>query len=142
MIEANLDTTNLLLGIMAAVSVLQALLLVAGGVVCYRMYRRSMAVIRGLEERQIAPLAAKVNALIVRVDDILGDVRNVTALVTHRTERVDAAIDQTIHRVDETAGRVRASVASRVSQLAALVRGLRGVIGGAGNGRRTTPTAV
>lgn len=142
MIEGNLDTTNLLLGIMAAVSVLQALLLVAAAIVCYRMYRQTMEMIRGIEERQIAPMAAKVHALMERVDDILTDVRSVTSRVTQRTERVDAAIDHTIHRVDQTAGRVRASVASRVHQLVSLAQGIRGVVREMFNGRRRRPTAV
>ena len=61
-----------------------------------------------IEERQIAPLVARVNTLMSTVDGILGDVKGMTSRVTRRTERVDAAIDDTIHRVDETAGRVRA----------------------------------
>ena len=39
---ANLDTTNLLLGIMAAVSVLEAILLIGLGVMAYRLYGRTI----------------------------------------------------------------------------------------------------
>ena len=38
----NLDTTNLLLGIMAAVSVLEALVLIGVGVMAYRLYTQAM----------------------------------------------------------------------------------------------------
>ena len=38
----NLDTTNLLLGIMAAVSVLEALVFIGVGVMAYRLYGQAM----------------------------------------------------------------------------------------------------
>ena len=53
--SGELGTTNLLLGIMAAVSVLEALLLVGIGVAGVIVYRRVMDLINGLETRQIAP---------------------------------------------------------------------------------------
>ena len=88
----NLDTTNLLLGIMAAVSVLEALVLIGVGVMAYRLYGQAMRTVRDIEARQITPLVARVDALMTRVDAILADVKDVTARVSDRTERVDAAI--------------------------------------------------
>jgi hypothetical protein len=117
----NLDTTNLLLGIMAAVSVLEALLLIGMGIGGFVMYRRLMQLAGDLEARQIAPLREK-------VDGILADVKTVTARVSHQTERVDDAISGTIHRVDETADRVKGSVRDKVSQAIGVVRGVRAVI--------------
>jgi len=125
MIAGNLDTTNLLLGIMAAVSVLEALLLIGVGIMAWNLYRQAMQTIREVEQRQIAPLAARVNALMARVDAILDDVRGVTSRVTQQTERVDSAIRTTIDRVDETADRVRHSVASRVNRVMGVVHGVR-----------------
>ena len=124
----NLDTTNLLLGIMAAVSVLEALLLIGVGVMAYRLYVQVMRTVREVEERQIAPLVAKVNALMIRVDAILLDVKDVTSVVTNRTELVDAAIRHTMNRVDETAGRMRSSVSARVNRVLTLVHTARGAI--------------
>ncbi len=126
----NLDTTNLLLGIMAAVSVLEALLLIGVGVMAYRLYGQAMRTIRDIEARQIAPLMARVDALMTRVDTILADVKDVTARVTNRTERVDAAIRHTMGRVDETAGRVRSSVSSRVNRVLTLVHTARAAVDG------------
>src|SRR5258707_13790436 len=100
----NLDTTNMLLGIMAAVSVLEALLLIGLGIGGFMIYRRVMQLVGDLETRQIAPLRDKVDA-------ILADVQTVTARVSHQTERGDHPIPGTIHRVDETADRVKGSVA-------------------------------
>jgi hypothetical protein len=135
----NLDTTNLLLGIMAAVSVLEALLLIAMGVMAYRLYAQVMRTVREVEERQIAPLVAKVNALMIRVDAILLDVKDVTSVVTNRTELVDAAIRHTMNRVDQTAGRMRSSVSARVNRVLTLVHTARGAIDSFfHNGRRAS----
>lgn len=125
MIAGNLDTTNLLLGIMAGVSVLEALVLIGVGLMAWKLYRQAMQTIRDVEQRQIAPLVARVNTLMARVDTILDDVKDITSRVTHQTERVDSAIRTTIDRVDETADRVRTSVASRVNRVIGVVHGLR-----------------
>ena len=126
----NLDTTNLLLGIMAAVSVLEAIVLIGVGVMAYRLYGQTMRSIREIEQRQIAPLVARVSALMTRVDAILGDLRDVTARVSTRTERMDSAIQHTIDRVDETAWRVRSSVSSRLQRAFALFNAARAAIDG------------
>jgi hypothetical protein len=118
---ANLDTTNTLLGIMAAVSVLEALLLIGMGIGGFLIYRKVMRVVCDLETRQIAPLREKVDAILV-------DVKTVTARVSQQTERVDHAISGTIHRVDETADRVKGSLRDKVNQAVGVVRGIRAVI--------------
>ena len=117
----DLNSLSMPLWIMAAVSVVQALLLVGIGVAAYRAYSRLMTLIGDLETRQIAPLRAKADA-------ILADVQAITARVSRQTERVDQAVTGTIDRVDETAARVRASVHDKVSQAAGVVRGVRAVI--------------
>ena len=106
----NLDTTNLLLGIMAAVSVLEALLLIGAGVMAYRLYTEAMRTVRGIEERQIAPLVARVNALMTRADAILIDVKDVTGRVTSRTERVESAVSGGVNRVLTLVHTARAAV--------------------------------
>src|SRR6476659_1143036 len=104
------------LWIMAVVSVLQALLLIGIGIGGYLVYSRVMTLVNDLEARQIAPIREKVDAILV-------DVKTATARVAHQTERVDEAVNGTIHRVDETAARVRAGVFDRVNQAAGVVRG-------------------
>lgn len=117
----NLDTTNLLLGIMAAVSVLEGLLIIGIGVAAWRAYRSMTDLMAGLEERQIAPAMARVNG-------ILDEVKLVATHVRNDTERVEQAIRHTIDRVDGTAHRVRADVRSKASWLVGTIRGLRGAI--------------
>jgi len=120
--EANLATTNLLLGIMAAVSVLEALLLVGVGIAAFVVYRRVTDLLKGFEPR-VAPTMMRVNA-------ILDDVKDVTAKVKEETDRVDHAIRATMDRVDDTADRVRSNVRAKTSQIVGFVRGLRVVIEG------------
>jgi hypothetical protein len=116
--EANLGTTNLFLGIMAVVSVLEALLVIGMGIAGFVVYRRVMTLVQGLEERQVAPAMVRVNA-------ILDDVKGVTAKVREETERVDMAIRSTMDRVDDTADRVRSNVRAKTGRVVGIVRGLR-----------------
>ena len=119
--DGTLGTTNTILGIMAAVAVLEALVLIGIAVGGFVMYRRATTLMTDLEARQIAPLREKVDA-------ILDDVRGITARVSQQTERVDHAIAGTMDRVDETADRVKARVRDRVSQAVGVARGVRAVI--------------
>jgi pyrimidine operon attenuation protein/uracil phosphoribosyltransferase len=116
--EAHLGTTNLLLGIMAAVSVLEALLLIGVGVAGFLVYRRVMSLINELEARQIAPAMARVNA-------ILDDVKQVSTKVKDEAERVDTALRTTMDRVDDTAERVRTNVKAQTGRLVGILRGAR-----------------
>ncbi|MDQ3347850.1 MAG: hypothetical protein M3545_07775, partial [Acidobacteriota bacterium] len=117
----DLHTTNVLLGIMAAVSVLEALLIVGMGIGGYVVYKRVTQLVTDLEARQIAPLRLKVDA-------ILADVQSVTARVSQQSERVDHAISGTMGRVDETAERVKGTVRDKVNQTIGVVRGVRAML--------------
>ena len=116
--SGELGTTNLLLGIMAAVSVLEALALVGMGVGAFMLYKKVTALVTELETRQVAPAMLRVNA-------ILDDVKGVTAKVREETERVDHAIHTTIDRIDDTADRVRSNVREKTSRVVGFIRGLR-----------------
>jgi|SRR4051794_26883351 len=115
---ADLSTTNLLLGILAAVSVLEALVIIGAGVAGFMAYRKVMTLVEGLEQRQVAPAMARVNA-------ILDDVKGVTHKVKEETELVDDAIHKTMDRIDDTADRVRSNVRVRTSRLVGFIRGAR-----------------
>jgi hypothetical protein len=116
--QGNLDTTNIFLGMIAVVSVLEALLLIGVGIAAFIVYRRTMALINGIEERQVAPAMARVNA-------ILDDAKGVSARVREETERVDQAIHSTMDRVDDTVDKMRTNVRVKTSRLVGLVRGAR-----------------
>src|SRR5712671_4286664 len=126
--SGELGTTNLLLGIMAAVSVLEALVIIGMGIAGFMIYRKATALVdqgltlaSGIEARQVAPAMMRVNA-------ILDDVKGVTATVKQETERVDHAIHSTIDRIDDTADRVRTNVRARTSAIVGALRGARTVL--------------
>jgi len=116
-----LETTNVLLGVMAAVSVLQALVLIGAGIVGFRLYRKVTATLEELDEKRVRPLTA-------RVDSILTQVHQLGERINRRAERIDTAIDETAAKVDQTATRVRSSVGDTVHRVAEVVTGLRGAI--------------
>ena len=111
-------TTNLFLGIMAAVSVLEALLFIGVAIGAVLVYRRITDLLAGLETRQVAPAMVKVHS-------ILEDVKGVSSKVREETERVDQAIRTTMVREDDTAGRVRSNVRAKTSRVVGFVRGVR-----------------
>jgi hypothetical protein len=119
--SADINTLAVPLWIMAGLSILEALVLIAMVIGGYVLYSRVMTLVGELEAKHVAPLREK-------TEDILADVKVVTARVAQQTERVDHAINGTIDRVDETAARVRAGVHDRVSQAAGVLRGVRAVI--------------
>jgi len=121
--EANLATTNLLLAIMAAVSVLEGLAIVGLGVAGFIVYRRVTDLMNEVEAKHIAPAMLRVNA-------ILDDVKGVTAKVKEETERVDYAIRATMDRVDDTADRVRSNVRAKTGRIVGILRGIRVAIEG------------
>jgi hypothetical protein len=117
----DLTSLSIPLWVMATVSVVQLLALIVAAVWVYSTYARLTTVMSDLEERQLAPLREKVDAILV-------DVKAVSARVSQQTERVDQAISGTIDRVDDTAARVRAGMHDKVAQAAGVVRGIRAVI--------------
>jgi hypothetical protein len=132
----DLGTTNTFLGIMAAVAVLEALVVIGLGVGGLIAYRRVMSLINDLEARHVAPLTGKVNA-------ILDDVKGITAKAQLQAERVDQAIAGTMDRVDVTAERVKHRVRERVERVSGVVRGVRAVVASVvgGNGGRSRRAA-
>lgn len=125
MVEGSLDTTNLLLGILAAVSVLEAVLLVVIGVMVWRLYAHARRIIDEIEQRQLAPLVARANALMTSIDVVLIDVKGITSRLAQQAERLDSAIRTTVGYADETAGRVRRAVAARVNRVIGVMHGVR-----------------
>jgi pyrimidine operon attenuation protein/uracil phosphoribosyltransferase len=83
---ADLTTTNVFLGIMAFVSLLEAMTVIGIFAAGTLIVRRLIQVLNAIEERQVAPAVARVNG-------ILDDVREVTSAV--KTEAVE--LDRAIH---------------------------------------------
>jgi hypothetical protein len=117
----SLATTNVLLGIMAAVSLLQGLLIVGVGLAAWKGYRLAVTLMEGIERRHVEPAMARVNA-------ILDDVKAVSTTIKSETERVDHALHRTMDRVDDTAERVKRGVWAGASPVVGLARGVRAAV--------------
>jgi hypothetical protein len=72
----DLTMTNVWLGILATVSLIQFLMIVAAGVFAYKAYKQAMTVMETVERVHIAPLRARVDALLDEVEVITGKVRH------------------------------------------------------------------
>lgn len=131
----DLSTTNMLLAIMAVVSALEALVVLAVGVAGWRAYKRVMDLADDLEQRHIAPVR-------IQVDAILADLKDVTGRVKEETDRVDYAIRSTIDRVDDTADRVRYQVRRKTSKVLAFIFGVRSMIEEMLQSRHQPPTSA
>jgi hypothetical protein len=121
----SLATTNLLLGIMAVVSIIEGLVILGLGIAGWMAYRRVMALVSDIEERQIAPAMAQVSA-------ILDDVKGVSAKVKEETGLVDTALrSAVVARADATAGRIRSSVRGAARRVSSTIVGVGRAVAGA-----------
>lgn len=125
---ASLDTTNTMLAIIAAVSLLQGLLIIGMGIAGWKLYRLATTTLREIDERRVRPIAAKVDGLVDRAHQITERVHHITERVQKRAEKVDAVIDETVGRVGETATGVRMGVADTVHRVSGAMTGLRAAL--------------
>ena len=117
----DLTTTNVLLGIMAFVSLLEAAVLIGAGVMALRLYRELSEQVRVLEQRHVAPLAAQANT-------ILETVHRISERVEHSTTRVDAAVEGTVHSAEVAVDRVQGGMRKTAGTVIGVVRGVRTAI--------------
>lgn len=117
----SLDTTNTMLAIIAAVSVLQGLVLLGLGLAGLKIYKASTRTMRELDEKRVQPLVAK-------VETILDSVHRLTDRVHQRAEKVEAAIDDTVNRVTQTTSDVKSSVGDSVHRVSDAVTSIRSLI--------------
>jgi hypothetical protein len=125
-----------MLGVIAAVSLLEAIVVIALGIAAYMVFRRASNLMSTIESQHVAPAMGRVNA-------ILDDVHGVTTKVKEETERVDQAIRSTLDRVDDTAARARSNVRMQTSRVVGFMRGVRVAIDELrhNNGSRPGPPA-
>lgn len=114
----DLTTTNILLGVMALVSVLEAIALVAAGVIGLKLYRQVSAQVALLEARHVQPLRAQATT-------ILDTVQRISAQVEHSTTRVDAAVQGTMQKAEQTVERVQGGARRAAGTVVGVVRGVR-----------------
>jgi ElaB/YqjD/DUF883 family membrane-anchored ribosome-binding protein len=129
------QTTNLILGIMAAVSVLQFLMLITALIIGLRAYRRLTERFDVFEQERLAPIADKAQA-------VMQDVQRLTSQVATQTERVEQALSQTAERFEERAERVKAKVHRRVMPMVAAAQAFKDAMRQNGTSHSAVPLSA
>jgi hypothetical protein len=94
-----LASTNVWLAVIALVSLAEFLIIIAAGIVGFRLYRRATALIDRTESEYVAPLAGKVTAVVVDAQETV-----------RRVQQLEERAASMLTHVEDTASRV-ASVA-------------------------------
>lgn len=110
----SLTTTNMWLAVIAIVSLIEFLMIVAAGFFAYRLYNRTMVTLETVERVHIAPLRA-------RVDGLLDEVQTVTNKVKHAQESVTDAL----RYVAGTGHTVAGAVKSKTWPIIGIIQGLK-----------------
>jgi len=128
----SVTTTNVWLGILAIVSLLEFVMIVAAGLFAFKMYKQVMTTIETVERVHIAPLRA-------RVDGILDEVQAVTNKVRHAQESVSDALRQ----VAGTGTMVVGAMRSKTWPIIGILQGLKSAANTVmGNGKNGDPPAA
>jgi hypothetical protein len=121
----DLSWTNTWLAILAAIAVIQFLIVCAAAFLGYRMYQKAMTTIDTLERVHIAPVRA-------RVDGLLDQVQAMTTKVRHAQDSVSDAF----RHVTGTGSAVAGAVKSKTWPIIGIIQGLKSVASSVmGNGR-------
>ena len=110
----DLTTTNLWLGILAIVSLIEFLMICVAGFFAYRVYQKLMVTIETVERVHIAPLHA-------RADSVLDEVQRITDKVRHAQDSVSDAL----RHVAGTGNAVAWAVKSRTWPILGVLQGLK-----------------
>jgi hypothetical protein len=104
-----LDTTNIILVVLAIASVVQTLFMIGAVIAAFRAYQAATDT-----------LDAKMSPLLLRLEGVLTNLEHTSAVVRTRTDDVSRAIDS----VNNTAGRLGALVWPRAVVAAGVASGL------------------
>lgn len=110
----DLTMTNVWLGILAVIALIQFLMLCAAGLLAYRMYSKAMVTLETIERLHVAPLRA-------RADAMLDQVQTVVDKVKHTQESVSDAF----RHVAGTGSVVADAVKSKAWPIVGIIQGLK-----------------
>ena len=107
-----LDTLTNWVAVLAVAGAVQTLLLLGGVVAGFIAWRRAMASIEAIEQRHIAPISARVSAVVDDIQDVTQRIRHADDAMKHKLEEVGGAArvtrDVLADRVWPAVGVVRA----------------------------------
>jgi uncharacterized protein YoxC len=138
----DLTTTNILLGIMAVVSALEGIALIAAGVMGMRMYKQVTEQIQAIEQRHLVPLTNHVmpvldeaKKLTVQASPVIDEakvvmqsVHRMAERVEHSLSRIDNSVQGTIDTAEHAVDRVQVGARRTAGTVVGVVRGVRTAI--------------
>jgi hypothetical protein len=127
----DLTMTNFWLGMLAVVSLIEFLMICAAGFFAYKMYRQAMTTIETVERVHIAPLRA-------RVDALLDEVQRITDKVKHAQDSLGHVFDTAVGAGSVIADTVRA----KSWPVLGLINGVRMAASALFNNGRNEPRAI
>jgi hypothetical protein len=95
----NMDTTNAWLAVMAIAIVVQTLLMVGAAIGVFVAVRRTTETLQRLEDRHLAPLSARVNAVADDVQEVITRVRRADDGVRAGLSKLDTAAHLAGHAI-------------------------------------------
>ena len=127
-----LQTTNVWLGILAIVSLLEFLMILAAGILAFKLYREAMSTIQTIERVHIAPLRT-------RVDLLLDQVEIMTDTVKHAQE----SVSDTLKHVTGAGTLVAGAVKAKAWPILGIIQGLKSAANAIrSNGRRSDSSSA
>ena len=110
----SLATTNMWLAILAIVSLLELLMICAAGFFAYQAYRQVMAVVENVERMHVAPLRARVDAMLDEVQ-----------MVVDRVKHAQVAVTDALKHVTGAGSSIAGTVKSKTWPIAGIINGIR-----------------
>ena len=129
------EASPVFLGIIAAATLLMALVQVGAAVALLRVTKQAQATLATLQ-RDVQPLigkanelAAKANDLAAKANDLAGEASKTLTLATAQAEKVDRLVTDLTRRVDETSTIVQQAIVTPAREGLAIVWGIRAALG-------------
>lgn len=122
---ADLTWTNTWLAILAVISLIQFCTMCVAGFLAYRMYQKTMTTIETVERVHIAPLHARVDALLDQVQ-----------LMSDKVRRAQDSVSYALRQVTGTGNAVAGAVRSKAWPILGIIQAIKSAASSmAGNGR-------
>lgn len=137
MLDGNLGTTNVLIGVLAVVSVLEALVFIAVGIAVFRLLSQVQKTVHELQS-QVAPVADRLDKLASEAESTLADVKTLTSQAVAGVQRAGSALQTAAGVMDVAGHAARHSLGRRAQTLIGVAKGLRvayRILAGVGTGR-------
>jgi hypothetical protein len=110
----SLQTTNVWLGILAVVSLLEFLMIASAGVLAFRLYKEAMSTIQAIERVHIAPLRMRVDLLLDQVE-----------IMTDTVKNAQESVSDTLRHVTGAGTLVAGAVRAKAWPILGIIQGLR-----------------